>query len=247
VLKRRFCGRPSDDNARTVEWWTPCPPGTESEEFRVRLPRHATVVAYVALFVALGGSTYAATGGTFVLGHANSADHTTSLKNTGGGPALSLVTQKNSTPPLFVSNSTRVANLNADKLDGKDSTAFETRVSRIFGNFVATSNNSAGKVGPWSFSVDCEPSYGQLVITGPGTVGGTYSNSNGVSAAATYVKAPAAIGGSYLLTASDGHQISATYFLTSGATTYQVNLLLTANNPGLFEDCDIVGDGIRVR
>jgi len=37
---------------------------------RIRLgrPSHATVVAYLALFVALGGTSMAATGGTFVLG-----------------------------------------------------------------------------------------------------------------------------------------------------------------------------------
>lgn len=49
------------------------------------MPKHATVVAYVALSVALGGSAYAATAGTFILGHANKANQPTSLKNTGSG------------------------------------------------------------------------------------------------------------------------------------------------------------------
>jgi hypothetical protein len=30
---------------------------------------HGTVVAYLALSIALGGTTYAATGGNFILGH----------------------------------------------------------------------------------------------------------------------------------------------------------------------------------
>src|SRR5690348_45740 len=37
------------------------------------------VVGYVALFVALGGTAYAATGGNFILGHSNSASSKTSL------------------------------------------------------------------------------------------------------------------------------------------------------------------------
>jgi hypothetical protein len=41
-------------------------------------PTHGTIVAYVALFVALGGTIYAATGGNFILGKPNSASSTTS-------------------------------------------------------------------------------------------------------------------------------------------------------------------------
>lgn len=42
-------------------------------------PNHATVVAYLALFVALGGSAYAATGGNFILGQSNTAGTPTQL------------------------------------------------------------------------------------------------------------------------------------------------------------------------
>jgi hypothetical protein len=42
-------------------------------------PSHGTVVAYLALFVALGGTTYAATGGNFILGQPNGAGAPTSL------------------------------------------------------------------------------------------------------------------------------------------------------------------------
>ena len=44
-------------------------------------PNHATVVAYVALFVALGGSAYAATGGNFILGQSNTAGAPTQLSS----------------------------------------------------------------------------------------------------------------------------------------------------------------------
>jgi hypothetical protein len=91
--------------------------------FSLRTPTHATVVSYLALFVALGGSAYAATGGDFILGHANKAGQTSSLTNAGAGPALKLASRKG-TPPLAVSNDTKVTNLNADTLDGLNSTAF---------------------------------------------------------------------------------------------------------------------------
>jgi hypothetical protein len=44
-------------------------------------PNHGTVVAYLALFVALGGTTYAATGGNFILGQANTAGAPTQLSS----------------------------------------------------------------------------------------------------------------------------------------------------------------------
>jgi hypothetical protein len=99
-------------------------------------PSHATVVAYVALFVALGGTTYAATGGNFILGQPNSASSTTSLTRTGANAGKGLQVTNTSTgagatalglnvasghPPFTVNSGTKVANLNADKLDGLDS------------------------------------------------------------------------------------------------------------------------------
>jgi hypothetical protein len=105
-------------------------------------PSHGTVVAYLALFVALGGTTYAATGGNLILGQPNSADTTTSLTarvvDTGltapalrvtnlappaGATALGLRVASGH-PPFAVNSGTKVANLNADKLDGQDSGAF---------------------------------------------------------------------------------------------------------------------------
>jgi len=49
------------------------------------------VVAVIALFVALAGTTWANTGGNFILGKGNTADHTTSLNATASGPALKAV------------------------------------------------------------------------------------------------------------------------------------------------------------
>jgi hypothetical protein len=133
----------------------------------MRKPSPATVIALVALFVALGGVGVAATGGNFILGQANSANRTTGLtvntlptacpapcqalqvtdnssalnagglgvlgksasipaatiQNAGGTSALSLLVNPGK-PPLTVNSAARVAKLNADKLDGIDSTGF---------------------------------------------------------------------------------------------------------------------------
>ena len=98
----------------------------------------ANVCSLAALFVALGGTTYAATGGNFILGQSNSASSTTSLTRTGANAGKGLQVTNNSTTagatavglnvaaghaPFTVNSGTKVANLNADKLDGLDSTA----------------------------------------------------------------------------------------------------------------------------
>jgi hypothetical protein len=93
------------------------------------------VVGYIALFFALGGTTYAATGGNFILGKQNSADATTSLSSTGTGPALKATGNATALglnvptghPPFTVNSGAKVTKLNADKLDGIDSTGFLSR------------------------------------------------------------------------------------------------------------------------
>jgi hypothetical protein len=87
------------------------------------------VLAGAALTVGIGGVGYAATGGNFILGQGNSAGSTTSLSNPHGS-ALSL-TSKAGTPALRVGNSVKVGNLNADLLDGRDSSSFATAGSVV--------------------------------------------------------------------------------------------------------------------
>jgi len=101
----------------------------------VRRLSPATVMSAAALFIALGGTTYAATGGNFLLGKTNSAGATSALnsgvttgptlalKNTGGKPAASFTTS-GSQPPFLITSGTRVVNLNADLVDGLDGTDF---------------------------------------------------------------------------------------------------------------------------
>ncbi len=92
---------------------------------KIKAPSHGTVIAYLALFMAMSGTAAAATGGNFILGRANGAGAPTTLKNNGFGPTLSLPAARTGQPPLAVSaGSGKVGNLNVDKLDGLDSSAF---------------------------------------------------------------------------------------------------------------------------
>lgn len=85
---------------------------------RIHVPRpaHATVVAYLALFVAMSGTAAAATGGAFVLGRDNTAGSTSTLTSKAGAP-LRLVAPAGK-PPLRVSSTVKVPRLNAARLDG---------------------------------------------------------------------------------------------------------------------------------
>ncbi len=106
----------------------------------LRRPAPATVISLIALFFALSGTAVAATGGNFILGKSNTATSTTSLSNS-NGTALSL-TSTSTTPPLKVSNSVQVPNLNASKLGGHPSSAF------LPVNGTAANANKLGGNGP---------------------------------------------------------------------------------------------------
>jgi hypothetical protein len=97
-------------------------PGSTPTRRRLRMSgvSHATAVAYLALFMAMSGTAAAATGGTFVLGKANTAETVSTLTNS-TGPALSLRAPEGAAP-LQVNRTVKVTNLNADLLDGIDST-----------------------------------------------------------------------------------------------------------------------------
>ena len=100
---------------------------------------YANVMVTILAFIVLGGMSYAATGGNFILGQSNSASSTTSLTRTGANTGKGLQVTNNSTTagatalglnvasghaPFTVNSGTKVANLNADKLDGVDSGGF---------------------------------------------------------------------------------------------------------------------------
>jgi hypothetical protein len=74
----------------------------------------------LALLFGVASMALGANGKPFILGKvANTASKVTGLVKRGAGPALSL--RVGSGPPLAVDSDAQVANLNADQLDGKDS------------------------------------------------------------------------------------------------------------------------------
>jgi hypothetical protein len=141
----------------------------------LKKPSPAMGVALIALFIALSGTTYAATGGNFILGNPNSATTQTALSapiagrslqvtNTStavGATALGLTVAAGKTP-LTVNSGTKVANLNADRLDGLDSSALQKRVTG------SCSGANAIKAITASGSVNCEATAPSLVFSGLG-------------------------------------------------------------------------------
>lgn len=97
-------------------------------------------ILLAAALVAFGANlaAYAANGGPLLLGKSNKATKTTKLKNS-KGTALSLKS-KTGTAPFAVSNSTTVAKLSADLLDGQDSSSYrnQTFVYAITGSSTAS-------------------------------------------------------------------------------------------------------------
>jgi hypothetical protein len=89
----------------------------------VRRLSYANIAATVALFIVLGGTAYAANGGTFLLGRSNAASLTTTLTNSGASPALTL-RPRSGFPPIATSSRVKSPNLNADLVDGVDSSQF---------------------------------------------------------------------------------------------------------------------------
>lgn len=119
-------------------------------------PSPAMVVACTSLVLSMGGVGYAATGGTFVLGSANKAANPTSLtskstsgstlvvSNKGGAPAAGFKTQDGA-PPFVVNRDTKVDKLNADLLDGVDSSGFVRADEDVP---AASVNSTVGQVAP---------------------------------------------------------------------------------------------------
>jgi hypothetical protein len=90
-----------------------------------KLKTFLTVIGAVTVLVlAANTAVYAATGGKFILGQTNKANKASTLKRTTSGSALNLTTKSSTNSPMTVNGTGKVTNLNADKLDGHDSSFF---------------------------------------------------------------------------------------------------------------------------
>jgi hypothetical protein len=104
---------------------------------KLRMPSPSFAVSLLALIVALGGASFSATGGNFILGRGNAAATQTSLTSPVNGRTLNLFntsTGANATalglsvargrPAFSVNTTVKIERLNADLLDGLNSTSF---------------------------------------------------------------------------------------------------------------------------
>lgn len=77
----------------------------------------------LAVVFGVAATAFAANGKPFVLGRVNVASAISTLAKQGPGPALNLVVGAGQ-PPIKVNSQGKVANLNADLVDGKDASSF---------------------------------------------------------------------------------------------------------------------------
>jgi hypothetical protein len=147
----------------------------------MRKPSPAMIVALLGLFVALGGAGMAATGGNFILGQSNSADKTTALSapvasgkalqvsntsTTSGATALGLGVAPGHAP-FTVNSGTKVANLNVDQLDNRDSTYFLPKTGKAADSDKLDGIDSTGFVGSSvvrRFNIERNPPAGQELL-----------------------------------------------------------------------------------
>jgi hypothetical protein len=144
----------------------------------------AAVVGTTALVVALSGTAVAATGGSFLLGHINKTTSNTVINNS-KGTALVLAAKKGIAPFGVNGNTTKVPWLNADLLDGLDSSKLQLRVSGQCGSTAITAISATGSVtcmtahhlfftsGTATFTVPAGVTQVQLMARGGGGSGGS--------------------------------------------------------------------------
>ncbi|HET6154260.1 MAG TPA: hypothetical protein VFE15_15055 [Marmoricola sp.] len=89
-----------------------------------------TVIGAVTVLVLAGNTVaLAATGHSFLLGKTNTSKTTTTLVRTKPGAALTVKTRSSANAPFAVNGRGKVANLNADTVDGLDSSVLANRTS----------------------------------------------------------------------------------------------------------------------
>ena len=100
----------------------------------------AVLAVAAAAFTGIDGIAVATTGQPLLLGKSNSADHATRIAMTTRGTALQL-SVKAGQPPFTVNSTTKVANLDADLLDGLSS---DRVINRVWTYAVPAMSASAG-------------------------------------------------------------------------------------------------------
>jgi hypothetical protein len=155
----------------------------------VWMARATTVVVGVAIMLGLifgvATSAFGANGGNFILGSLNNtATAITKLTGTvGGGPALHVSNPSTATgsraldlqvatgkAPMRVNSGTKVTNLNADKLDGKEASAFASYTRTVVVTPVGTdTQNGTALLNALAGITDASQTKKYLLYVEPGT------------------------------------------------------------------------------
>jgi hypothetical protein len=176
----------------------------------------------LALTVGVAGAALAANGGSFILGQNNVATAITKLAGSAGVPGPSLRIDNNSAdvaataldlqveagkPPMTVNSDAKVANLNADKLDGKG--ADELGVN---GLITAANTGVSNSDSPKSITVTC-PAGKVAVGTGFAINGGSTGAEADVVMDDVFVSSPTQV----TVSAFEEEPTSATWSVTAQA------------------------------
>jgi hypothetical protein len=110
------------------------------------------------------------------------------------------------------------------------------------GSSAESGSQPVATVGPWTVTLTCspDPTNSTLTIKGPGEL----SQSSVLSGGSPVVTSGSTTSGAKIEVNTGPHR-AVTGFLTSGSTTYELNVQTWAES-GLFEVCRVVGDAIAV-
>jgi hypothetical protein len=231
---------------------------------------YANVMVTILAFVVLGGMSYAATGGNFILGKSNTASSTSSLSAPVAGKALNLTNTSTGAgatalglnvaaghAPFTVNSGAKVANLNADKLDGTDSSGFfpSSQVKRIHWQAQTTPANGviSNEVltdGPLHLSGTCFAPSG-----GSGHVRLDVASDAAASANWFFVQEGTASGNGLALPANSGFQVVADkqtgrlegtliYDWAGGTISVALHAFHIHTNAGTQSSCEIYGTAV---
>jgi hypothetical protein len=208
--------------------------------FTPRRPSPALAVAAIALFVALGGTGYAATRGSVRVATAAKASKKSKPLTTG---------RVNQLIKQYVSS-------HLGSLAGPQGAAGPAGVAGapgpapipVLGTGISTTATpqAIATIGPWSVTMTCAGGGSPgatLAIAGPGEELATTALglTNG-AAGATYESA----GGPGTGVVSPGGQIAQEVFLVNGETAYELHYNLEATSSGPNTDCLVLGDAIEI-
>jgi Collagen triple helix repeat (20 copies) len=222
-------------------------------------PTPAFVIAVVALFVSLGGTGYAAkqitAGGskkkaaTVTKAQVNKmiatyfAAHRAELKGE-AGPAGAAGKNGAAGDKGSQGDKGEKGDQGIRGEKGETGPQGPGAISLVYaGSSAEPANQPVATVGPWAVTLTCNvnTSTSTLTIKGPGEL----TQSSVLSGGSPVLSNVSTTSGAKIEVTNAQQRRAVTGFLTSGSTTYQLNIQMSAES-SLFETCPVVGDAILV-